>query len=104
MFNPKSDKAVSDLCAMEYEQAVKQYGNAYVHVNIADPVLLEEIQEAAKEIEDIKTAFILWLKALATDEKDPNGQINKIQELAKNGMKELAQVWAVCEKIKVSNL
>lgn len=102
MFNAESDKKVVELVNLELDQAIKQYGEKYESIDIADNVLLEEIQEAENEIKSIKTAYIFWLEDLTEGNNRQKTTIDMIQTFAKNGMKELAQVAAVCEKIKRS--
>jgi hypothetical protein len=102
MFNPESDLKVKELCNLELQQAVRQWGEKYENFDVADSVLLEEIKEAKIEVRGIETAFIFWLASLNGDPGKQKKTVNVIQKLAENGIKELAQVWAVCEKIKKS--
>lgn len=102
MFNPNSDQKVEELVKLELEQAVKQWGEKYHSVNIADMVLQEEVDEAVTEVRGVKNSYILWLEKLAGKTDIQADVIEVIEKCAKNGIKELAQVCAVCEKIKVS--
>ena len=106
MFNPKSDKKVKQLCRLELKNARKHWGEDYSSIKEADEVLIEEISEADIEISRVKKAFVVWRGRVndSRPERDPNQAIDLILESAKNGIKELAQVCAVCEKIKKSVL
>lgn len=106
MFNPKSDKKVKQLCRLELKNARKHWGEDYSTIKEADEVLVEEIREADVEISKVKKAFVVWRSRIneKKPEKNPDQAIDSILESAKNGIKELAQVCAVCEKIKKSVL
>lgn len=102
MFNTKSDQVVEELVNLELDQAIKQYGEKYESIDIADEVLCEEIQEAFDEFKSVQNIHILWLEKLVGKTDIQVDVINVLEKVAKNGIKELAQVCAVCEKIKKS--
>lgn len=101
MFAEKSDKLVKKLIQAEFQNAVDHYGQTYSDLNEAEKILIEEINEADTEIEELDLRFS------DTDWIDGNGlsiDLNKMQKRAINGIKELAQVCAVINKIRLSNL
>lgn len=102
MFNPNSDQKVEELVQLELDQAIKQWGEKYHSINIADVVLEEEIEEAKAEVKGVQNTYVLWLEKLAGKTDIQADVIEVIEKCAKNGIKELAQVCAVCEKIKKS--
>lgn len=102
MFNPNSDQKVDELVQLELDQAIKQWGEKYHSINIADMVLEEEIEEAKAEVKGVQNTYVLWLEKLAGKTDIQTDVIEVIEKCAKNGIKELAQVCAVCEKIKKS--
>lgn len=102
MFNPESNKKVEELCSLEFNQAVKQWGEKYKDIDEAQEVLNEEINESVTELVGVRNCFVLWLEKLAGKTDIQADVINVIELCAKNGIKELAQVCAVCEKIKNS--
>lgn len=102
MFNPNSDQKVDELVQLELDQAIKQWGEKYHSINIADMVLEEEIEEAKAEVKGVQNTYVLWLEKLAGKTDIQADVIEVIEKCAKNGIKELAQVCAVCEKIKKS--
>lgn len=104
MFNPESEKKVSELVELETAQAVKQWGETYKSVDEASEVLLEEIKESIMEIKGLENAYYMWIKETGGKTKSPVDIINVIKKLAENGIKELAQVCAVCNKIKKSEI
>lgn len=101
MFADNSDKLVKKLIQAEYKNAVKHYGAEYKTLSEAESILLEEINEADVEIEELDLRFSEtdW-----NDGKNLVMDLNKMQKRAMNGIKELAQVCAVITKLRLSNL
>lgn len=102
MFNTKSDQVVEELVKLEFDQARRQWGETYNSIDIADEVLHEEIQESLVEFMGVKNIYLRWLENLAGKTDGQTDIIGALELCAKNGIKELAQVCAVCEKIKHS--
>lgn len=101
MFNPKSDKKVKELVELEYKQAVSQWGKVFPDEKTAAEVLEEECQEAHDEVSEIFKKFRRWM---IVSEDSIKTIVPDIKKNAENGIKELAQVCAVCEKIMKSDI
>lgn len=101
MFADQSDKLVKKLIQAEFKNAVDHYGLTYKDLDEAERILIEEITEADTEVEELDLRFSEtdW-----TDGKNLDVDLNKMQKRAINGIKELAQVCAVINKIRLSNL
>lgn len=99
MFAENSDKLVKKLVQAETVNAIQNYGKTYDNTAIAEDVLLEEVQEADKELDNLYMAF-----ACTDFTKKEYVKLNcaKIKKAAINGIKELAQVCAVINKIELS--
>lgn len=101
MFAEQSEKLVKKLVQAEYRNAVEHYGETYKDLNEAEAILIEEINEADAEVENLDLRFS------EADFISGNGlkiDINKMRKYAINGIKELAQVCAVLNKIQNSKL
>lgn len=98
-FHEKTMLHIKSACLFEYEQARSEHGDKFNSRREARTILKEEMKEVLSEIKDVKLGFA-----------DVCGYINKVdsleqnlvlvQQSAINAMMELAQVWAVCEKMK----
>ena len=98
-FHEKTKLHIKSACLFEYDRAREEHGEKFNSMREARTILKEEMKEVLSEIKDVKLGF-----------KNVCGYINKVdsleqnlvlvQESAINAMMELAQVWAVCEKIK----
>lgn len=87
MFSPKTDRIVDSLALEEFENAVILWGRDYDSYETACEVLQEELEEVNAEICRIS-----------------EGPLDAYQNIryARNAIKELAQVIAVCMKITQS--
>lgn len=101
MFAEHSDKLVKKLIQAEFQNACDHYGCTYSDLDEAEKILIEEINEAETEVEELEFRFSEtdWI-----DGKNLSVDLNKMQKRAINGIKELAQVCAVINKIRLSNL
>ena len=101
MFAEKSDKLVKKLIQAEFQNACDHYGMTYDSLDEAEKILIEEINEADTEVEELDLRFsdTDWIEG-----KNLSVDLNKMQKRAINGIKELAQVCAVINKIRLSNL
>ena len=98
-FHEKTKLHIKSACLFEYDQAREEHGDKFNSMLEARSSLKEELEEVLSEIKDVKLGFA-----------DVCGYINNVdslkqnlglvQESAINAMMELAQVWAVCEKMK----
>lgn len=101
-FAQKTEKLVEDLVQAEYQNACTQFGEKYNSLHEGYAVLLEEVEEADKEMSFIKDELCrLWTFIKGTRIE---GWIEtSVKDLIKeneNAMKELAQVGAVLKKIR----
>lgn len=64
-------------------------------------VLKEEVEEVWEEVNYIENNLLDFVWEQVTKGFVTETIVNEIQRVAINGMMELAQVWAVCEKMKV---
>lgn len=101
MFAEQSNKLVKKLIQAEYKNAVDNYEATYKDLREAESILLEEVEEADAEIENLDLRFS---EADWIDGSDLKTDLNKMKKYAMNCMKELAQVCAVITKIQLSNL
>lgn len=99
MFAIQSDKLAKKLIQSEYRNAVETYGEKYESIDLAEDVLSEEISEADEEIENIYMAFSVMDFSNPTKLKM---SVSKMRKAVINGIKELAQVGAVLNKIEKS--
>lgn len=108
MFSKETDKLVDELVRAEYENCVKQYGEKYENVHKAFCVLIEEVLEACDEVSWIKENIIPFLLFTVNDEDPATRKIRtkkllaEYSKTARNAIKELAQVCAVCEKFEAT--
>jgi 1-aminocyclopropane-1-carboxylate deaminase/D-cysteine desulfhydrase-like pyridoxal-dependent ACC family enzyme len=99
-FHPETEKLVNKACVYELAQAVLEHGDNFHSRHEGYAVLKEEVEEAWEEVNYIENNLLDFVWEKVTKGFVPDGTINEIQEVAIRGMKELAQVWAVCEKMK----
>lgn len=100
-FHEKTEKLVNQTCVYELAQAVIEHGDKFNSMHEAWAVLVEEIEEVECEYNDLKSNFTpMWHCIKLNNKKDVNTLVNDMQKSAIRAMKELAQVWAVCEKMK----
>lgn len=97
MFSEKSEGLVDALVSAEYYNAVEHYGDRYGDKVESVEVLEEEVNEAYDEMKNVH-AFFTFYKNIT----GPNEPIclDDLVLSARNAIKELAQVIAVCKKIQ----
>lgn len=98
-FHEKTKLHIKSACLFEYDQAREEHGDKFNSMREARTILKEEMKEVLSEIKDVKLGLA-----------DVCGYINKVdsleqnlvlvQESTINAMMELAQIWAVCEKMQ----
>lgn len=96
-FAKESENLVQKLINAEYLNACQQYGETYTDIEEMHEVFDEEIQEVFCEIKALLSLTPLIKHYIAT--KDFK-YLERVENVAKNGIKELAQVGAVLQKIK----
>ena len=100
-FHENTQELVNSVCMLEYSHATENWGETFSSLHEGWAVLKEEVEEADFNLSMVKSqAHGLWLAV-----KDGNSEwgetcLKAIQENAIECMMELAQVWAVCEKMK----
>ena len=104
-FSDRTEKLTEHLIQAEYENACTQFGDKYHSLHEAYSVLLEEVEEAEKEMSFVKDELCrLWTFIKGTRSE---GRIKtSVEGLIKNNenaIKELAQVGAVLMKILNTN-
>lgn len=98
-FHENTELHIKSACLFELKQAEKEWGETYHSLHEGWAVLKEEIDEVQCEIADIDCDFKgLW--NCIVNNNALNDGVQYIQKSAIRAMKELAQVWAVCEKMK----
>lgn len=103
MFSNMSKKLAKKLIQAETINAIEHYGSTYKDSEEAEAVLVEEIQEAEAELDNLYMAFAVTnFDRNTKDELKRNCE--KMKKAAINGIKELAQVCAVLNKIEYSGL
>ena len=97
MFSEKSEGLVDALVSAEYYNAVEHYGDRYGDKVESVEVLEEEVNEAYDEMENVRSLFTFYKNITG-----PNEPIclDDLVLSARNVIKELAQVIAVCKKIQ----
>ena len=99
-FNENTEELVKGVCMLEYSHATREYGKKFHSKKEGYAVLKEEVEEVAEEYGQIK-AFLeyLWY-TIKSKEKIDYKKITHMQEHTIKAIEELAQVWAVSEKLK----
>lgn len=104
-FAPETEKLVNELIQAEYKNACEKWGDKYHSLHEGYAVLLEEVEEAIKEMKEL----IYNKKRIWYYLKDYNPKAVSIcleqsmglgEGCVENAMKELAQVGAVLMKIE----
>jgi hypothetical protein len=98
-FHEQTESTINRACVYELAQAVLEHGDKFNSMHEAWAVLKEEVEEAWEEVNYIENNLLDFVWEKVTKGFVPEETINEIQEVAIRGMKELAQVWAVCEKM-----
>ena len=100
-FHENTELHIKSACLFELEQAEKKWGKTYHSLHEGWAVLKEEVEEAELSFNGVKSqASGVWLSVKGGDYAWGETCLNSMQENAIHAMKELAQVWAVCEKMK----
>lgn len=100
-FHENTELLVKKACLFEKEQAEKGWGNTYNSLHEGWAVLKEEVEEAEHPMKMISHQVDWLWRAIKEGLKDyPIELMEEIQGNSIDCMKELAQVWAVCEKMK----
>lgn len=98
-FHEKTESIVKQACVYELAQAVLEHGDKFNSMHEAWAVLKEEVEEVAENYEKVKLIFDKMWYSIKMDNFD-GALIEFMQVYTISAMKELAQVWAVCEKMK----
>lgn len=98
-FHEKRMLHIKSACLFAYDQAREEHGDKFSSRREARATLRAEMEEMLSEIKDVKLGF-----------GEVSGYINNVEALEQNllliqdssinAMMELAQIWAVCEKMK----
>lgn len=100
-FHENTKLHVKSACLFELEQAEKRWGKTYHSMHEGWAVLKEEVDEVKFNLKIVKDQTkYLWNATKKDNESWSNFTIKEIQENAVKAMMELAQVWAVCEKMQ----
>lgn len=98
-FHENTELHIKSACLFELEQAEKEWGKTYNSLHEGWAVLKEEVGKADFDHKQIlHLADEMW-RIIKADENVDN-TLEFVQKYAIQAMKELAQVWAVCEKMK----
>ena len=99
MIAQKAIEALELAINFEFNKITTEYGDVYASNHEAYAVLLEEVEEAAEEVECIK----IWMDAVwkaIKGNQDLGSGISRIKEHALDLAKEAVQVAAVCERFQ----
>lgn len=98
-FHKNTKLHIKSACLFEYDLAREEHGDKFSSRREAQAMLWAEMSEMLSAIKDIEVGFgdvsIYINKEDALQQK-----LGLMQSEAINAMMELAQVWAVCEKMK----
>lgn len=98
-FHEKTESIVKQACVYELAQAVMEHGDKFNSMHEGWAILKEEMEEVAEEYEKVKSFFDKMWYSIKMEDFD--GSLLEFMQLhIIFAMKELAQVWAVCEKMK----
>lgn len=99
-FSEQTETFVNELIASEYKNACEKWGDKYNSLHEGYAVLLEEVEEAEKEIKFLKRwVENIWESIKSENKYSQNECIEQLEICVKNAIKELAQVGAVIFKI-----
>ena len=102
-FHENTEELVNGVCMLEYSHAVGNWGKTFNSLHEGWAVLKEELEEAELSFSGVNSqSYGLWLSVKGGDYVCGKTCLNAIQENAIECMMELAQVWAVCEKMKAT--
>lgn len=95
---------INGVCMLEYSHARENWGKTYHSLHEGWAVLKEEVEEAFDSVTVLDTALTdMWYNIRNGDKDLVLRFASCIQETAIAAMMELAQVWAVCEKMKAKS-
>lgn len=100
-FHENTEELVKGVCMLEYSHATENWGEIFNNFHEGWAVLKEEVEEAFDSVTVLDTALTdMWYNVRSGDKDLVLRFASSMQEAAIVTMKELAQIWAVCEKIK----
>lgn len=92
---------INGVCMLEYSHATSNWGETYHSLHEGWAVLKEEVEEAFDSVTALDSALTdMWYNVRSGDKDLVSRFACSMQETAIAAMMELAQIWAVCEKIK----
>lgn len=92
---------INGVCMLEYSHAQENWGEIYNSLHEGWAVLKEEVEEAFDLVTGLDSALTdMWYNIRNSDKDLVLKHASSMQETAIVTMMELAQVWAVCEKMK----
>lgn len=98
-FHGNTGNLIKRAAQREYENACKSFGKTYHSLHEGWAVLKEEVEESSTPVNRIQSLMDkLWQVIKAGDTELSLEFALSIQEWALNGMMELAQVMACCQK------
>ena len=99
MFSEVARLHINKAVITETENAKKNYGERYNSKHEGYAVLLEEVQEAADDLEQLnKDLAYLWALIKNNHIKNGNGTISEARDYAEMLAGKAVQVAAVCER------
>ncbi len=102
-FNENTELHVKSACLFELERAEKDWGKTYHSMHEGWAVLKEEVEEVAHRWKCLKGQHKGLWHIIKEDKEDwLVVGLDSIQNHTIEAMKELAQVWAVAEKMKAT--
>jgi hypothetical protein len=99
-FHEKTESIVKQACIYELAQAVLEHGDKFNSMHEGWAILKEEIEEVEDNFNRIKEYLDFLWKLVKRDSDSMKEFVSHIQDFTLDSMKELAQVWSVCEKMK----
>jgi hypothetical protein len=100
MFAEQTEQKINEAVTLEIVNACKTYGADYHSLHEGYAVLLEEVEEAEKELDYIKNHLaMIWDAVKIDDENEVKGNARIISLDAVNLAKEACQIAAVAKKI-----
>lgn len=100
-FHENTIELINGVCMLEYSHAQENWGETYHSLHEGWAVLKEEVEEAFDSVTGLDSALTdMWYNVRSGDKDLVSRLACSMQESAIAAMMELAQVWAVCEKMK----
>ena len=104
MFDKMTELKINEAVVLELIHATKTYGTSYHSLHEGYAVLLEEVEEAAKELDYIENHLsMIWYAVKSDNEAEVKSNARVIALDAVNLAKEAVQIAAVCRKILGEN-